>query len=110
MDTVSGNISVSFDKKQAITRNIERLKSNMTKDLTGKLVFGLDNSSWVQVFTPQFIGSVSQLNIFNVNRNISIRNLTNGAFSASGNILSWTDTSFKFKGDGVSLEELEIEH
>ena len=102
-------MSVSFDGRLALTRNIEKLKSNRPKQLTGKLVFGLNNSSWAESFTPQFFGSVTKLNIFSVNKNTSVAYLTTNTLSV-GDILSWKDAIFALQGNMVSFDEFELKY
>ena len=107
VDTGDGKMLVSFNGRPALSRNVEKLKTNKTQDLTGKLVLGLDNASWVNPSTPQFIGSVSEINIFSINKTISLTKLSNITHS-QGDILSWKDIRFVLNGNGVSLEEVDI--
>ena len=102
VDTSTGDLAVSLNGGPAITRSLKMLRSNKPRNLTGKLVIGLTNSSSALVTNDQFHGSVTSINLFLHNQTRSVSEMSKYQ-SCEGDYMDWADISLDTRGTGVAI-------
>ena len=103
VDTGSGNLTVVLDGQAPMTLNLEKLKTKKTEYLEDKIVIGLANTSG-PVKNSQFVGSVTNLNIFHSNKGVQLLSLS----KEKGDFMSWSDVGYEFMGDGITQVNCSI--
>ena len=106
VDTVSGNLSVSLDRRQSISVRLDRLKTNRPQCLTRKLVLGISNSSMIRT-TGQFYGSIAGLHISNIIDRNQVKTLSKGN-NSFGDIMAWSDMIFDVQGTGIRVQHFDV--
>ena len=97
VNTVSGDLTVSLDGQSPITVNLKKMKTRKPNYLNNKLVLGLANTSSPEITNSQFLGLVTNLNIFHPNRSLLTLSGLNGDF------MSWSSISWKINGADIVL-------
>ena len=99
MYTASGDLTVSLDGQSPITVNMQKMKTRKPNYLEGKLVIGLANTSSPEITNSQFLGLLTNLNIFHPNKTLLTLSRVNGDY------LSWSNISLKINGAGIVLSD-----
>ena len=99
IDTKSGNFSFSLNGRNMLTAVIDSLMNNKPNILG--LEIGLSKLSFVGGVVKQFHGSVTNIQLFKVDKKVSIEQLSNNLCDYEGDYLSWKDASVQIKGQNV---------
>ena len=108
IDTVSGNISVSIDGSQSVTKNFEKLVEGKPINLDKKLEIGISDTDPANGGKRSFRGLVSNVHFHISDGSNSIEALSKKPCETKGSYLAWSDMNFQVNGDNVfELKEAE---
>ena len=103
VDTATGILSISINGKMLKSNvTVKSLKQNKPEYLNNKLVIG--KSTRVMKTDDdkdeQFSGSVTNFKVFG-EQNLSLKQLSENACEQEGDLLAWSDSSWKQTGQGI---------
>jgi hypothetical protein len=107
VDTVTGNISVSLNGRPSLTVASEKLRTKMPEYLPNALKLGLKETEEISGGKRQFLGFVTNINVFHYNETLSIEDLSKTLCESAGDYLAWADAEFQL--EGASVRETEVE-
>ena len=111
VDTMTGNLTLSLNGKEAMTKHSEKLKTNKPPLLNGHLSLGMTNSSRLSTRSGgirQFYGSITNLNILLCQQRTNVQELTKKPCYIRGDFLAWSDMRFS-ESNNFKMKEVEWE-
>jgi hypothetical protein len=110
VDTVTGTLSVSLNGRPALNATIKHLQGgNKPTFLKGKLGIGISKVEEAYGGTRQFVGSVTNINLFFHDADKSIEDMSRSPCSHVGDFMAWTNADFDWKGPMSNDIKVEIE-
>ena len=105
IDTTSGNLSVSINGGETVQTAIQNLGTNKPDRVN--IEAGLNMEDEYGTITSQFIGSVSNINIFKPNPSYNYGNVTS-FHCLNGDFMDWSNLKLQQKGPNLTITEYEI--
>jgi hypothetical protein len=99
VDTTTGTLSVSLNGRPALNATSKHLQGgNKPTFLKGKLEIGISKADEAFGGTRQFLGSVTNVNIFFYDAEKSIEDMSRNPCSKVGDYMAWANADFELKG------------
>ena len=104
VDTVTGNLSVSLNGGKPVHANSPGLAKNKPNFMQNRLQIGLNQEGSYAMENAQFIGLVSNINLFYHNKKHHLESLSKNP-CVDGDYMAWSKIDFDQTGDNVNISE-----
>ena len=105
LDTVTGNISVSVNGRETLTRSSQKLRDGTPGKLYQQLEIGVTETSLKYGGKRTFFGEVSNIHFHHVDGKNSPASLSKSPCGKKGSYLAWSEMTFTRSGENVFESE-----